>query len=174
VPIESVFSIELDWYEHYDHPIVFAASTNPDVLHYHKAMKQPDRVQFIRAMVKEIQAHTDGKHWIIVKRSSVPSGHQVLPAVWAMRRKHKIDTREVYNWKVRINIHEGKQTKGINYWDTYSPVATWASIRLIMNMAAAYGWVTLSWHFLKLQWKQNCIWRYQKASFWREINRSTF
>jgi hypothetical protein len=117
VSIESVFSIELDCYEHCDHPIVFTASTDPDVLHYHEAMKQPDRVQFIRAMVKEIQAHTDGKNWIIVKRSSVPRGHQVLPAVWAMRRKRKIDTREVYKWKARINIHGGKQTKGINYCD---------------------------------------------------------
>jgi Reverse transcriptase (RNA-dependent DNA polymerase) len=146
--IESVFSIELDCYEQCDHPVVFSASTDPDVLQYHEAMKQPDRVQFIRAMVKEIQAHTDGKNWIIVKRSTVPKGHQALPAVWAMHRKRKIDTREVYKWKARINIHGGKQTKGINYWDTYALVATWASIRLIMNMAAAYGWVTRQLDFV--------------------------
>jgi hypothetical protein len=47
VPIEAVFSIELDCYELDNNPIVFAASTDPDVLHYHEAMKQPDRVQFI-------------------------------------------------------------------------------------------------------------------------------
>jgi Reverse transcriptase (RNA-dependent DNA polymerase) len=99
-------------------------------------------------MVKEIQAHTDGKNWIVVNRSSVPSGHHVLPAVWAMRRKRKIDTHEVYKWKARINIHGGKQTKGVNYWDTYAPVATWASIRLIMNMAAAHGWVTRQLDFV--------------------------
>jgi Reverse transcriptase (RNA-dependent DNA polymerase) len=65
-----------------------------------------------------------------------------------MRRKRKIDTGEVYKWKARINIHDGKQTKGVNYWDTYAPVATWASIRLIMNMAAAYGWVTRQLDFV--------------------------
>jgi hypothetical protein len=62
VSIESVFSDELDCCKIDDHPVVYAASTDPDVLLYHEAMMRPDRVQFIRAMVKEIQAHMDGKN----------------------------------------------------------------------------------------------------------------
>jgi Reverse transcriptase (RNA-dependent DNA polymerase) len=63
-----------------------------------------------------------------------------------MRGKRRIDTREVYKWKARINIHGGKQTKGLNY--TYAPVATWSSIRIIMNMAAIYGWITRQLDFV--------------------------
>jgi Reverse transcriptase (RNA-dependent DNA polymerase) len=122
-------------------PVAYATSSDPDVMHLHEAMRQPDRAQFVAAMVKEIQAHTTNGNWIIVLRSSVPPGHDILPAVWAMRRKRRIDTREVYKWKARLNIHGGKQTKGVNYWETYAPVATWCSIRLIMNMSTCMGWI---------------------------------
>jgi Reverse transcriptase (RNA-dependent DNA polymerase) len=123
-------------------PMAYTASSDPDVMYYHEAMQQPDRVEFVRAMSKEITAHTENKNWKIIDRSRVPHGHDILPAIWAMRRKRRIDTQEVYKWKARINIHGGKQTKGVNYWDTYAPVATWASIRLVLNMAAVNGWET--------------------------------
>jgi hypothetical protein len=37
VPIESVFSIELDTCEKDDNPVVYAVSPDPDVLQYHQA-----------------------------------------------------------------------------------------------------------------------------------------
>ena len=55
-----------------------------------------------------------------MERISVPKGHRVLPAVWAMRRKRRISTGKVYKWKARLNIDGGKQEKGINYWETYA------------------------------------------------------
>jgi hypothetical protein len=59
-----------------------------------------------------------------------------------MRRKRRIDTREVYKWKARLNIDGSKQTKGVNYWETYAPVATWSSIRLILIHTLLNGWCT--------------------------------
>jgi Reverse transcriptase (RNA-dependent DNA polymerase) len=76
------------------------------------------------------------------------TGRSVLPAVWAMKRKRRIDTREVYKWKARIKIHGGKQTKDLNYWDMYAPVAIWPSICIIMNMAVIYGRVTRQLDFV--------------------------
>jgi Reverse transcriptase (RNA-dependent DNA polymerase) len=149
VSIDSVFSIEVEEDQSRSNPYAYAVSSDPDVLHYRQALKQPDRKQFIEAMVKEIKAHTDGGNWKIIHRSKVPKGHHVLPAVWAMRRKRHIDTREVYKWKARINIHGGtKQIKGVNYWDTYAPVATWPLIRVIMNMAAIHCWVARQLDFV--------------------------
>jgi Reverse transcriptase (RNA-dependent DNA polymerase)/GAG-pre-integrase domain len=129
-------------------PLAYAASSDPDVMYLHEAMQQPDRAEFVRAMSKEIKSHTDNKNWIVMERKAVPTGHDILPAIWAMRRKRRIDTQEVYKWKARINIHGGKQTKGVNYWDTYAPVATWASIRLVLNMAAVNGWETRQLDFV--------------------------
>jgi hypothetical protein len=150
VSSDLVFSLITEDFTAYEDPIAYAsilnsdmvafsASLDPDVMHYHQAIKQRDCKQFVEAMVKEIKAHTKGGNWIIIRRDQVPTGHHVLPAVWAMQRKRRIDTQEVYKWKARINIHGGKQTKGLNYWDTYAPMATWSSIRLIMNMSSIHG-----------------------------------
>jgi hypothetical protein len=44
-------------------PIAFAlkASSDPDTMYYHKAMKEKDVPQFWTAMTKEVDAHTSGK-----------------------------------------------------------------------------------------------------------------
>ena len=127
----------------------FAASTDPDILYLHEAMKEPDKPKFLEAMIKEISTQSQNGNWIIILRSEVPDGEMVLPSVWAMRRKRRISTGEIYKWKARLNLDGGKQIKGINYWDTYAPVATWSSIRLILNMAARLGWKTRQLDFVQ-------------------------
>jgi hypothetical protein len=57
----------------------FAASTDPDTMYLKEAMRQPDREKFIEAMKKEINDHTDNKHWRIVHRSTIPKGTPILP-----------------------------------------------------------------------------------------------
>jgi len=52
-----------------------------------------------------------------------------------MKCKHRIQTLEVYKWKVCLNIDGSHQVKGCDYWDTYAPVATWGSIWLILAKA---------------------------------------
>ena len=101
------------------HSIASAASSDPDVLYLHEAMRQPDVNHFIQAMEEEIRAHEDNYHWEIVSREDVPLNTTILPAIWSMRRKRRIDTREVYKWKARLTIHGGKQIHGINYWETF-------------------------------------------------------
>ena len=124
------------------HPIAFAASSDPDTLYLHEAMKQPDADQFIKAMAEEIQAHEDNHHWEVVTRDTIPQGTPILPAIWSMRRKRRIDTRAIYKWKARLTIHGGKQEHGINYWETFSPVVRWSTIRLTFILAIKYQWAT--------------------------------
>ena len=73
-------------------------------------------------MVKEVNTHTENGNWVVVRKVDVPQGTKILPSVWAMRRKRRIATGEVYKWKARLNIHGGKQEYGVNYWETYAPV----------------------------------------------------
>ena len=123
-------------------PIAFAASSDPDNLYLHEAMREPDKKQFQEAMKKEVTSHEENEHWELMKRSKIPKPHKVLPAVWAMKRKRRIATREVYKWKARLNIHGGKQEKGVNYWETYSPMVTWNSIRIFLILAIVNDWHT--------------------------------
>ena len=65
-----------------DSPInAFAASSDPDIMYLHQAMKEPDKAQFIKAMEQEVQAHITNDHWEMVPRCNVPEGVPVLPAV---------------------------------------------------------------------------------------------
>jgi hypothetical protein len=61
-----------------------------------EAMRAPDNKQFCEAMSDEVKSHVKWRHWVIMLRSQLPEGTQVLPAVWAFRRKRHIDTQEVY------------------------------------------------------------------------------
>jgi hypothetical protein len=124
-------------------PIAFTPSkSNPDTMYYHQAMKQPDAKQFRAAMQKEIDDHVSNGHWEMIRKSEVPEGTKILDSVWAMKRKRRIKTREVYKWKSRLNIHGGQMLHDIHYWETFSPVVTWIVIRLILILSLLLGWHT--------------------------------
>jgi hypothetical protein len=65
-------------------------------MYLHQALKQVDKEQFLEAMRKEIQDHTENKHWIVVPRATIPQGTTGLPSIWAMKIKRRISTGEVY------------------------------------------------------------------------------
>ena len=124
-------------------PIAFAASkSDSDTMYMHQAMNQPDKRQFQRAMQEEINAHTENKHWEIISRNTVPEGVKVLPSVWAMKRKRRIATGEIYKWKARLNLHGGKQEHGVNYWETYAATLAWPTIRFLLTQSIIMGWKT--------------------------------
>jgi hypothetical protein len=52
-------------------------------------------------MEKEVADHTKNGNWKVVLRAEIPKGVPVLPAVWSMKHKRRIATREVYKWKAR-------------------------------------------------------------------------
>jgi hypothetical protein len=124
-------------------PIAFAANrSDPDTMHYGEAMKADDAQEFKKAMLIEVNAHTSKGHWELWAKVDVPADQDILPAIWAFKRKRRIDTREVYKYKARINAHGGKQTHGVNFWETYSPVVNWYSIRLCLTLAILFKWKT--------------------------------
>ena len=122
--------------------MAYSASTDPDTMYMEQAMLQPDRKQFLKAMADEVNAHTQNGHWKLILRSEVPPGVKVLPSVWAMKRKRRIATREVYKWKARLNLHGGKQEYGVNYWETYAATLAWPPIRFLMTLAIIKSWHT--------------------------------
>ena len=121
-------------------PIAFHAEMVGDIMYYHQAMRQPDSEEFKKAVVKEINGHVDNGNWELIKRSEVPEDHETVPSVWAMRRKRDLTTNEVKKYKARLNVHGGKQTYGVNYFETYAPVVTWFAIRLMIVFGIIFGW----------------------------------
>ena len=123
-------------------PFAFLSRTQKDTMYYHEAMKQPDRDEFIQAIVDEFDAHDARRHWDMVKLETVPPNEPILDAVWSMKRKRHILTQKVYKWKARLNLHGGQQEFGANFFETYAPVVSWYAIRLFMTLSIINKWHT--------------------------------
>lgn len=63
----------------------FKAIADPDTMYLHQAMKQHDKNKFIEAMKKEWDDQYNNGNYKIVRRTSVPEGAPILPAVWQMK-----------------------------------------------------------------------------------------
>eukprot|EP00957_Ditylum_brightwellii_P164289 12507552-Ditylum_brightwellii.AAC.1 len=123
-------------------PIDFAAKHDPDTMYFHQAIKQLDAPQFVEVIVKEINGHIERGHWQLIPFEDVLKETKILYAVWAMKQKRDIKARKITKYKTRLNVHGGQQKYGINYFDTYAPVVTWPSVRLILGMAILNPWGT--------------------------------
>ncbi|KAL7503607.1 hypothetical protein ACHAXN_001832 [Cyclotella atomus] len=121
------------------HPIAFHAEMMGDIMYFHQAMQQEDADKFVKAVVKEVNGHIEHNRWKLIPRSEVPRDIDVLPSVWSMRRKRNLTTNEVKSYKSRLNLHGGKQTFGMNYFETYAPVVTWFAIRCMIALAIMVG-----------------------------------
>jgi hypothetical protein len=109
-------------------PMLVIARTDEDTMYWDQAMKQPDADKFLNAAFEEIKTHEENKHWEIVPIEDLPDDTPVLDPIWSMKRERRLKTNEVYKHKARLNIHGGQQEHGVNYWETYAPVVTWAAI----------------------------------------------
>ena len=119
-----------------------ANSSDPDTMTLDQAMKEPDRDKFLEAMSKELNDHIDRQHWKIVPLSSVPlykGKRHALPMVWAMKRKRD-PLGNVIKWKARLCAGGHKSLEAVDYWNTYSPVVSWSTVRLIITLALINDW----------------------------------
>ena len=74
----------------------------------------------------------------ILPIEKIPEREKVLDAVWAMRRKINILTKQIYRWKARLNLYWGPHEFGVNYFETYSPVVNWLSLWLLLIHALIF------------------------------------
>jgi hypothetical protein len=139
-PEDSFHNYHLDLQELMQNPIALHAEMMCDIMYYDQALQQPDAKQFANAVVKEVNGHVNNKHWTLVKQKDVPKEAQVVPSVWAMRRKRDLTTKKVIKHKARLNLHARKQVYGMNYFETFAPVVTWFAIRLMIVFGIIFCW----------------------------------
>ena len=90
----------------------------------HEAMKEPDQLQFLEAMQKDLEDHILHKHWKLIPLRSLPPIKQPLTMVWSMKRKRN-PLGEITKCKARLCAGGHKSIENVNYWATYSPVVSW-------------------------------------------------
>jgi hypothetical protein len=125
-----------------ENPIhVYKTTADPDTMYHHQAMRQPDAKEFRKAMQKEWDDQLRNGNFTVMHRSEVPERATILPAVWQMRRKRDIKTRQIKKYKARLNIDGSKMKQGV-YDQTYAPVVSWNSIRALLIMSTLHKWHT--------------------------------
>ena len=86
----------IDDHSNHMHPLAFKASTDPDTMYMHEAMREPDKAEFVKAMEKEVQDQMNNNNFTIVHKDSVPKkcDHFTSSVANEKKARHKIPTSE--------------------------------------------------------------------------------
>jgi hypothetical protein len=100
---------------------------------YEEASSQPI---WRDAMMEEYQSTMKNDVWDIVLR---PEGMYVVTSKWIYKIKHTTDGR-IEKHKAIFVARGFSQVEGIDYEETFSPIARYNSIRMIISLEASMGW----------------------------------
>ncbi|KAL4283202.1 hypothetical protein GQ457_16G007940 [Hibiscus cannabinus] len=114
---------------------VFVAnlSSSYEPVFYHQAVKYPE---WRDAMTEELQAMESHHTWSVV---SLPPGKQAIDCKWVYRIKRKADG-SIDRYKARLVAKGFTQIEGIDYTNTFSPVAKMTSFKLLLALATVHNW----------------------------------
>ena len=88
------------------------------------------------AMQKEISALEDNATWVMAE---LPPDKNALGCKWVYNIKHNSDGT-VERLKARLVIFGNHQVEGIDYNETFAPVAKMVTVRAFLAVAAAKNW----------------------------------
>ncbi|KAL0439742.1 UNVERIFIED_CONTAM: Retrovirus-related Pol polyprotein from transposon TNT 1-94 [Sesamum latifolium] len=107
-----------------------------DTKTYGEAMSDIDSEKWIEAMKFEMDSMSSNKVWTLV---DPPKGVKPVGCKWVYKRKFGADG-EVTTFKARLVAKGYTQRPGVDFEETYSPVAMAKSIRIMLAIAAWYDY----------------------------------
>ena len=110
---------------------------------YEEARKRPDWPKWQEAIKVELNSLEKTGTWRLVKR---PPNTNVVDSRWVLRIK-KNAAGEVDKYKARLVAKGFTQIYGVDYYETYAPVAKLTSFRLLLAIAARNGWAVDTFDF---------------------------
>ena len=88
------------------------------------------------AMMEEYHSIMKQDVWEIVPK---PEGKSVVTSRWLYKVKHAVDG-SVEKYKARFVARRFSQVEGVDYDETFTPVACYTSIRSLISIVAEMGW----------------------------------
>ena len=102
--------------------------------------ESPQKAEWIKALKIEMQQLIDMGVYTLVDRSSVPKGQTIVTSKIAWRLKLDGDNNPI-KYKARAVARGFTQRYGVNFKETFQPVARVESVRTFIAAAVASGWV---------------------------------
>jgi hypothetical protein len=120
----------------------FTATSEPspgDTLTQSAMLKAPDRTDFVQAQVTEIKTLHKAGVFSYHPIHTLPPKARLLNAIWSYRRK-RTPSGAFRKHKARICTDGSQQQYGVDYWNTYAPVVSWSSVRLLLTLSHIHHW----------------------------------
>ncbi|KAL2253467.1 UNVERIFIED_CONTAM: Retrovirus-related Pol polyprotein from transposon TNT 1-94 [Sesamum indicum] len=106
-----------------------------DPITFKDAMASSEAKQWKEAVKSEMDSIVSNGTWVLV---DLPPGCTTIGCKWIFKRKLKPDGT-VDKFKARLVAKGFKQKEGIDYFDTYSPVARLTTIQVLIALASVYN-----------------------------------
>ncbi|GJW50470.1 retrotransposon protein, putative, ty1-copia subclass [Tanacetum coccineum] len=103
---------------------------------YKAALLDPESDKWLNAMNVEMQSMKDNEVWDLV---DLPPNGKTIGSKWLFKKKTDMDGA-VHTYKARLVAKGYTQTPGIDYEETFSPVADIRAIRILIAIAAFYDY----------------------------------
>ncbi|KAK8590161.1 hypothetical protein V6N12_024544 [Hibiscus sabdariffa] len=103
---------------------------------YQEAVASPDSEKWLEAMRSEMDSMSENQVWTLVEP---PEGIKPIGCKWVFKKKTDMDGN-VQTYKGRLVAKGFRQIHGIDYDETFSPVAMIKSIRILLAVAAFHDY----------------------------------
>jgi hypothetical protein len=97
---------------------------------------------WVEAMHKELNNFKNNKVWSLVEKPK--DCHNVIGTKWVFKNKQDVNGIVVRN-KARLVAQGYSQVEGIDYGETYAPVAPLKSIRILLAYASHHNLSCKKW-----------------------------
>jgi Reverse transcriptase (RNA-dependent DNA polymerase) len=101
-----------------------------------EAMAWPDSVEWLGAMRSEIKSMYDNQVWNLV---DLPEGAHPIENKWVFKRKLDLDGN-LTTYKARLVAKGFKQIQGVDYDETFSPVAMFKSTQILLAIVVFHDY----------------------------------
>ena len=104
---------------------------------FKQAIQSDESPHWKKAMELELASHAENNTWTL---SPLPPGRKCVSSKWVFTHKHDAQGNVVKH-KARLVAVGTTQKHGVDYTDTFSPVARWETIRLLLSIALERRWI---------------------------------